>query len=68
MYHIRLQGSESECGGVVQYACHMYHIRLQDSESECGGVVQYACQMPDFKEVSVMERENMHVTCLTSRK
>ena len=50
MAHARLQGSESESGGMIQ------HARLQGSESESDGVEQHACHMPDFKEVSVMER------------
>ena len=32
----------------------MSHARLQGSE--CNGEVEHACHMPDFKEVSVMER------------
>ena len=32
----------------------MSHARLQGSE--CDGEVEHACHMPDFKEVSVMER------------
>ena len=32
----------------------MLHARLQGSE--CDGEVEHACHMPDFKEVSVMER------------
>ena len=32
----------------------MLHARLQGSE--CNGKVEHACHMPDFKEVSVMER------------
>ena len=32
----------------------MSHARLQ--VSECDGDVEHACHMPDFKEVSVMER------------
>ena len=34
----------------------MSHARLQGSEGMCSGMVQHACHMPDFKEVSVMER------------
>ena len=32
----------------------MSHARLQGIE--CGGVAQHTCHMPDFKEVSVMEK------------
>ena len=32
----------------------MSHARLQGRE--CNGKVEHTCYMPDFKEVSVMER------------